>query len=63
MLDAYERVYRALIDERSGQVESPMGPDRPVMVPVAVGGSDRVTIDIGRRTRRGADDAERSVVN
>ena len=58
MLDAYERVYRALIDERSGRRESA----GPVSVPVEVGASDRVAIGIDRRTRRGVDNAEPSAV-
>ena len=60
MLDAYERVYQALIDDRSGRLES-AGPV-PVSVPVQVEASNRVAIGIERRTRRGADNTEPSAV-
>jgi glycosyltransferase involved in cell wall biosynthesis len=63
MLDAYELVYRTLIDERLEHFEPAAEPERPVPVSVPVGGSERVTIDIARRTRRGADNAEPSAVS
>jgi hypothetical protein len=63
MLDAYERVYRALIDERSGRLGRTVEPEEPVAVPIAVDRSERVPVGIDRRTGRGADSAEPSVVS
>ena len=63
MLDAYERVYRGLIDERAGHLEAALEPVGSVDVPVAVGDSERIAIDISRGRRRGADRTEPSVVS
>jgi glycosyltransferase involved in cell wall biosynthesis len=63
MLDAYERVYRALIDERSEALEQAIETAEPVPVPVHVGGADHVAIGMGPRTRRRAHDAERTAVS
>jgi glycosyltransferase involved in cell wall biosynthesis len=62
MLDAYERVYRALIDERSGHLERTVEPEEPVAVPIAVDRTERVSVGIDRRTGRGASSAEPSAV-
>jgi glycosyltransferase involved in cell wall biosynthesis len=59
MLDAYERVYRSLIDEGAERIEAPDA----VEVPVEVGGAKRVAIDLDRRARRIEADAEPSVAS
>jgi hypothetical protein len=63
MVDAYERVYRTLVDARSGRLEPMPAPSAPVSVPVLVGGPDRLQIASDRRTPRGVDKGEPSAVS
>lgn len=57
MLDAYERLYRTLIDDRSGRLE----PAGQLPVPVGAESADRATFSIDRRARRGADNEPSAV--